>query len=308
VEDGAPEAYEIFKRASHEPLLDARGAPSYPRTVTAGLHGRFSTPARRLRWSLRSRIAATPAYLPLARRKYGHMVVADDTEAVIDGFTRSACVFAAVAFQQAQERPVRLAHLLHAPAHLIAAVERGLPCLATVREPEAAVVSCVIREPYLTPGVVLDAWVRFHARLLPHRDRMVIGEFARVTADLGSLIDEMNTRFGTAFTPFVHTPENVERVFAFIEERASRPAYEAHIGRYMSGLETAAELDAARRAPGGAGRASAVPFEHRVARPSAARQELRAALVARYREPGLASRRERAERVYAAFVGGPPPR
>lgn len=234
------------------------------------------------------------------------MVIGDGTEAVIDGFTRSACVFAAVAFQQAQERPVRLAHLLHAPAHLIAAVERGLPCLVTVREPEAAVVSCVIREPYLTPAVALDGWTRFYERLLPHRGGMVVGDFARVTTDLGSLIDEMNRRFGTAFTPFVDTPENVERVFAFIEERATRPAYEAHIGRYMSGLETAAELDAARRGATGAGRASAVPFEHRVARPSPARQELRAALVARYRDPRLATRRQRAEHVYAAFVGTPP--
>ena len=48
------------------------------------------------------------------------MAVADDTEAVIDGFTRSACVFAAVAFQQAQPHPVRLAHLLHASSHLMA--------------------------------------------------------------------------------------------------------------------------------------------------------------------------------------------
>ena len=253
-------------------------------------------------------MAGTPAYLPLARRKYGHMAVADDTEAVIDGFTRSACVFAAVAFQQAQPHPVRLAHLLHAPSHLIAAVERDLPCLVTVREPEAAVVSCVIREPYLSPAVVLDAWTRFYSKLLPHRDGMVVGDFARVTTDLGSLIDELNGRFGTTFTPFDHTPENVERVFAFIEERATRPAYEEHIGRYMSGLETAAELDDARRSSVGEGRRSAVPFEHRVARPSAARQEVRAALVARYRDPGLAARRARAERLYTAFAGDPPPR
>jgi hypothetical protein len=253
-------------------------------------------------------MAASPAYLRLARRKYGHMVVGDDTEAAIDGFTRSACVFAAVAFQQAQERPVRLAHLLHAPAHLIAAVDRGLPCLVTVREPEAAVVSCVIREPYLTPAVVLDAWTRFYESLLPYRDGMVVGDFTRVTTDLGPLIEELNGRFGTAFAPFVHTPENVERVFAFIEERAARPAYEEHIGRYMSGLETASELDAARHAAVGAGRGSAVPFEHRVARPSAARQELRAALVTRYREPRLASARRRAEDVYCAFTAGPPPR
>jgi len=97
-------------------------------------------------------------------------------------------------------------------------------------------------------------------------------------------------------------------VFAFIEERATRPAYEEHIGRYMSGLETAAELDDARRSSVGEGRRSAVPFEHRVARPSAARQEVRAALVARYQEPGLAPRRARAERLYGAFAGESPPR
>jgi hypothetical protein len=274
--------------------------------VVAGPHGRFSTPARRLRWSLRSRLAGHPAYLRLARRKYGHMVVGDETEAVIDGFTRSACVFAAVAFQQAQPRPVRLAHLLHAPAHLIAGAERGLPCLVTIREPEGAVASCLIREPYLTAPVALAAWTRFYERLMPHRDRMVVGEFARVTTDLGALIEEMNARFGTAFAPFVHTPENVERVFAFIEERASRPVYEEHIGRYMSGLEAAADLDAARQTTAGAGKAGAVPFEHRVARPSVERRQLREALAAEYRDPRLDSLRQRAEHIYSVFVAPAP--
>jgi hypothetical protein len=273
--------------------------------VVAGPIGRFSTPVRRVRWSLRSRLSGHAAYLPLARRRYRHMVVGDGTEAVIDGFTRSACVFAAVAFQQAQPRPVRLAHLLHAPAHLIAGAERGLPCLVTVREPEAASISLVIREPYLTLGLALSAWTRFYGRLLPFRDRMVVGEFSRVTSDLGGLIDELNSRFGTGFAPFVHTPENVERVFALIEERAGRPAYEEHIGRYMSGLETAAELDAARRSVTGAGKPSLVPFEHRVSRPSPARAELRAALAGQYRAAGLAAARGRAERVYAEFVGPP---
>ena len=74
----------------------------------------------------------------------------------------------------------------------------------------------------------------------------------------------------------------------------------------MSGLETAEELDAARRAAAGAGRASSVPFEHRVARPSASREELRAGLQTRYGDPALASLRQRAEHVYAAFAGEPP--
>ena len=231
------------------------------------------------------------------------MVAGDETEAVIDGFTRSACVFAAVAFQQAQPQPVRLAHLLHAPAHLVAGAERGLPCLVTIREPEGAVASCLIREPYLTAPVVLGAWTRFYERLMPYRDRLVVGEFSRVTSDLGSLIEELNARFGTTFAPFVHTPENVERVFAFIEERAGRPAYEEHIGWYMSGIETAAELDAARRRAVGSAKASAVPFEHRVARPSAERRELRDALAAQYRDARLDSLRRRAEHLYSAFAG-----
>ena len=67
---------------------------------------------------------------------------------------------------------------------------------------------------------MLDAWTRFYKSLLPYRDGMVVGDFTRVTTDLGPLIEELNGRFGTAFTPFVHTPENVERVFAFIDERA----------------------------------------------------------------------------------------
>jgi hypothetical protein len=287
-------------------MLDARGAGSYPRTVVAAPHGRFSTPARRLRWSLRSRLAEHSAYLPIARRMHGDRVVGSQTEAVIDGFTRSACVFAAVAFQQAQPRPVRLAHLVHAPAQLIAGAERGLPCLVTIREPEGAVASTLIREPFLTAPVVLAAWTRFYGRLLPYRDRLVVGEFTRVTTDLGSLIAEMNARFGTAFTPFEHTPENVERAFAFIEERAGRPVYEEHIGRYMSGLETAAELDAARRTAAGAGKAALVPFEHRVARPSEERARMRTELAERYHDPRLADLRRRAERVYAAFSGDPP--
>ena len=234
------------------------------------------------------------------------MVVGDDTEAVIDGFTRSACVFAAVAFQQAQPQPVRLAHLVHAPAQLIAGVERGLPCLVTIREPEGAIASTLIREPYLTAPVVLAAWTRFYARLLPYRDRLVVGEFRHVTTDLGSLIDEMNTRFGTTFAPFVHTPESVERAFAFIEERAGRPVYEEHIGLYMCGIETADQLDAARRTAAGQVKASLVPFEHRVARPSAERARLRAALAAGYRDPRLEPLRRRAEQVYAAFSDEPP--
>jgi hypothetical protein len=98
-------------------------------------------PARQLsrfRWTARSHLAERRVYLPIARRRYGHMVVDGSTAMLIDGFTRSACVYAAVAFQLSQPRPVRLAHLIHSPAHIIEGVRRNVPCLVTVREPRGA--------------------------------------------------------------------------------------------------------------------------------------------------------------------------
>src|SRR4029453_17396954 len=90
------------------------------------------------------------AYLPLARRRYpgpSPMVVTRDTDLVIDGYTRSASTYAVYAFQLAQDRPVRLAHHLHAPAQIVAAVRWGIPTMLVVRDPRGAVLSQAVREP-----------------------------------------------------------------------------------------------------------------------------------------------------------------
>ena len=81
----------------------------------------------------------------------------EHTRLVIDGFTRSAVTFATVAFQMAQRSPVRVAHTLHGPGHLIAAARRRVPTLVTIREPEETVLSAIIREPYVTLGQALTA-------------------------------------------------------------------------------------------------------------------------------------------------------
>ena len=63
---------------------------------------------RQARWTVRSRLSERSVYLAVARRKYGHMVVSEKSELLIDGFTRCGVVFATIAFQLAQPRPVRL--------------------------------------------------------------------------------------------------------------------------------------------------------------------------------------------------------
>src|SRR5262245_32533170 len=59
-----------------------------------------------------------------------------DTEAIIEGFPRSANTFAATAFQLAQTKPVRVAHHLHVPSQIIAGARWGIPTIVLVRDPE----------------------------------------------------------------------------------------------------------------------------------------------------------------------------
>ena len=50
----------------------------------------------------------------------------------------------------------------------------------------------------------------FHERLLPYKDRVLRISFSDVTEDMGGVIHRCNEKFGTDFTPFVHTEENVK--------------------------------------------------------------------------------------------------
>jgi hypothetical protein len=257
---------------------------------------------RSLRWSIRSRLAEYPPYLALARLKHGHAVISGETELVIDGFTRTASTFAVIAFQLAQPRPVRVAHHLHAPSHVLDAVKRGKPVLLTIREPEATVLSCVLREPYVSLRQALSAYARFYERLGPWRSGYVLGEFHEVTSNLGMLVERVNARFGTAFTPFTSSPDDVANCLRIIEERSRRPPWQASIGFFMSGLATADEMWAAAEMGEGGGHAAREIPELRVARPSTEREARKEPLRAIYRSDALDAFRDRAERIYAELL------
>jgi hypothetical protein len=254
---------------------------------------------RHVRWTLRSRMAEHPGYLHLARRRHGNGVVSAATELAIDGFTRSASTFAVVAFQLSQPAPVRVAHHLHAPSQVIEAVRLSVPTLLTVRPPEDTVLSLVVREPYVTIPQGLAAYSRFHARLLPYLDGMVVADFPEVTVRFDRSIERVNARFGTAFARFDPSPERTQECFELIEMRARRPAWAATIQAFLSGLATREELAAAGR--GHAGAIAAVP-EHRAQRPSAFKEARKDALREAYHAPALAGRRDRADDLYARFA------
>jgi len=255
---------------------------------------------RRVRHRVRSSLSAHPAlYLPLARRRYpgpSPEVVGPDTELVIDGYTRCASTFAVYALQLSQDRPVRLAHHLHAPAQIIAATRAGVPALVLIREPCGAVLSEVVREPGVTLADALAAYARFYSCLLPYGDGIVVGDFEEVTRDFGAVVRRLNARFGTSFRELPPTEAAVRECLEVVRHRGrSSPV---QLG-FESGLVGRDDLrrdlqDAARDDPTGDEAEAWVP--------SSTRRRDTERLAQLWDHPDLARPRRRAEQVYEVFL------
>src|SRR5690606_28325884 len=98
-------------------------------------------------------------------------------------------------------------------AEVLEAVRLGLPTIVLVRRPQDAIRSLKAVEPQLDPNRELKRWISYYERVEPLRERFVVSDFERTTADLGSVIDEVNARFGTRFRRFETTEESCARVF-----------------------------------------------------------------------------------------------
>ncbi|NNC58901.1 MAG: hypothetical protein HKO05_02780, partial [Erythrobacter sp.] len=144
-----------------------------------------------------------PIYRALAPESHARMAVSQDTEIVIEGFPRSANTFAVVAFTQAQgARQIRIAHHLHAEAQVLAGVERKLPVIVLIRQPEDAIRSLKIAFPDQDENRMLRLYLRFYRAVERVRDHVVIAEFTRTTSNFGSILRQVNEKFGTDFAMF----------------------------------------------------------------------------------------------------------
>jgi hypothetical protein len=254
--------------------------------------------ARRVRLRLRTVATEHPwLYLPFARRKYpgpSPRVVDHDTEAVIDGYTRSASTFAVYAFQVAQPEPVRLAHHLHAPAQLMEAARRGLPTIMVIREPRGAVLSQVVREPGVDVLDALWAYSRFHESLAGCRDAFVVADFDQVTGDFGAVVRRMNARYGTSYGVFDGSVDQLAWCRRLVGQRDTLSPV---LLGFESGDVTLDEVKAHVLAL-----PPAEDSGDRTWMPSAERSRAKEALAASWSEPRLAAATSRAEAVYRWFV------
>jgi hypothetical protein len=158
-----------------------------------------------------------------------------DTAIVIEGFLRSGNTFSVAAFQIANGPELHVGRHLHGAPHVLRAVRMGLPTLVLVRQPRDAVLSYLVRRPTLTPYDGMLEYLDFYRTTWPARDGFVVGLFDRVTSDFGSVLDEVNERFGTSFRRFDPTPENEARAFELVEEmnrlESGGTVVETHVGR-----------------------------------------------------------------------------
>lgn len=254
---------------------------------------------RRARHRLRIRVSGMPRiYLPFARRKYpgpSPEVISSATELVIDGYTRSASTFAVYALQLAQDKPVRLAHHLHASAQLIEAARRRVPALAVIREPRGAILSQLIRESDVALRDALVGYARFYESLLPYRDSFVVADFEEVTKDFGAVVRRVNERFGTAFGEFEPSEPNVRECFELIKLRSTLSPV---LLGFESGTVTADEL---RSAVAVLARSQGPAPEAWI--PSPERERSKAELQEQWARSGLSRLQSRAQRVYEQFLG-----
>jgi hypothetical protein len=146
-------------------------------------------------------------------RRCESLVVEKDTVIVIEGFPRSANTFACNAFRLSQEKDVKIAHHLHAPAQIIGAAKMNIPAVVQIRNPDDAVLSLVVRSPFISIRIALREYTLFYETILSYRDHFIVAKFEDVIRDFGSVIREINDRFGTDFKEFIHNEENVAKSY-----------------------------------------------------------------------------------------------
>ena len=216
-----------------------------------------------------------PAFLPLvlACTPEGRSrAITADTDVVVEGFPRCGNTFAAAALQLcAPSSDISIVSRVHVPAQVKKAVRHGIPTVLVIRDPAEAVASLALAAPHVTLEHGLREFVHHYEQLWPYRESVVVAPFDDVTADFGSVVRELNEKFGTSFHPFVHSEETERAAFALMEERNGS----AHHGAIRARYDT---------------------------RPSAERTAAKQSLLAKLRSDRMYPLLERAEGVYAGYM------
>ena len=140
-----------------------------------------------------------------------------DTELVIEGCPRSGNSYALAAFRYSNEG-VTVASHRHSHTAVRTGLKRRLPVIVIIRRPRDTIGSGLQYYPDQPARWAIKLYQRFHEKLLPMADRVLIATFEEVTSDFGEVVRRCNARFGTNFTPYVRTDESEIALTAMLDK------------------------------------------------------------------------------------------
>lgn len=160
----------------------------------------------------------------LSRLRRSEVYLSPETEVLIEGYPRSGNSFAEAAFVFAQQpRQVVLAHHAHAAGHVLTALKANVPAIVLFRNPVDAVASFIEEtDGRLSAATALTEYVQFHRPLMPHNAEILFVSFDEVTKNFPQVIRRLNEKFGTDFSTYEQTDENVAAVRTLVDEISVR--------------------------------------------------------------------------------------
>jgi hypothetical protein len=147
----------------------------------------------------------------------GLTAVSPDTDIVIEGYMGSANSFAREAFRFANPSCGIASHL-HSPSQIERARQLGKPLIFPTRPPVEAIASVAGRWGISNIRHELERYARLYRAFMQAPSEGVVAPFREITEDFGPVIERVNDRYGTSFTPFPSAdPQAVAAVEATIE-------------------------------------------------------------------------------------------
>jgi hypothetical protein len=143
-----------------------------------------------------------------------------DTKLIIEGCPRSGNSYALAAFLHANGRDVPVVSHRHSPTSVKAGLRRGIPVIVIIRHPRPTIASGLQYYPDQPPKWAVQVYRRFHQRLLPLADQVLIATFEEVISDFGEVVRRCNRRYGTDFVPYERTDASEQAVKEMVDQWA----------------------------------------------------------------------------------------
>lgn len=140
-------------------------------------------------------IHALAPFRPRLRRR----LVTKNSDLVLEGFPRSANTYFFWYFDTAQRREWKVAHHLHSPYQIRAAVKHRIPCVFLIRNPLDCVASAVLRDARLSVGAALRSYLTLYSTAVEHANHLLLVPQKMAIKNPHEVIGAINARYGCAF-------------------------------------------------------------------------------------------------------------